>query len=176
MGKGPDVRWVGNESGVGRTTEWSVIPLPTSPDKFNWPDMTGGDLGSRAKLTPGSHLWWYPAEVNTTILGNSQWFWARNKHPRTVTQLVDIYYTSVGRNGNLILNLSPDKRGLDSRQPTRCVEQDGADHQRNFRHRSRRWRQSHRRQLPTPRTVRRWRWTAISTPGGKPRRARPTAR
>lgn len=112
FGKGPDGRWVGNESGVGRTTEWSVIPLPTSPDEFNWPDMTGGDLGSRAKLTPGSHLWWYPTEVNTTMLQNNAWFWARNKHPRTVTQLVDIYYTSVGRNGNLILNLSPDKRGL----------------------------------------------------------------
>ena len=112
FGKGPDGRWVGNESGVGRTTEWSVIPLPTSPDKFTWPDMTGGDLGSRAKLTPGSHLWWYPTEVNTTMLQNNAWFWARNKHPRTVTQLVDIFYTSVGRNGNLILNLSPDKRGL----------------------------------------------------------------
>jgi alpha-L-fucosidase len=112
MGKGPDVRWVGNERGVGRTTEWSVVTLPTSPDKFNWPDMTGGDLGGRARLTPGSHLWWFPAEVNTTILQNSQWFWARNKRPHTVTQLVDIFYTSVGRNGNLILNLSPDKRGL----------------------------------------------------------------
>ena len=112
MGKGPDVRWVGDEGGVGRTTEWSVIPLPTTPDQFNWPDMQGGDLGSRARLKPGSHLWWYPAEVNTTILQNNQWFWARNKHPRTVTQLVDIFFTSVGRNGNLILNLSPDKRGL----------------------------------------------------------------
>jgi alpha-L-fucosidase len=112
FGKGPDGRWVGNESGVGRTTEWSVITLPTSPEKFNWPDMTGSDLASRAKLKAGSHLWWYPAEVNTTILGGNQWFWARNKQPRTVTQLVDIFYTSVGRNGNLILNLSPDKRGL----------------------------------------------------------------
>ena len=112
FGKGPDGRWVGNEGGVGRTTEWSVIPLPMSPDQFQWPDLTAGDLGSRSKLKPGSHLWWYPAEVNTTILQNSQWFWARNKHPRTVTQLVDIFYTSVGRNGNLILNLSPDKRGL----------------------------------------------------------------
>ena len=112
MGKGPDVRWVGNEGGVGRTTEWSVIPLPTSPEKFNWPDMQAGDLGSRARLAAGSHLWWYPAEVNTTILQNNQWFWARNKLPRTVTQLVDIFYTSIGRNGNLILNLSPDKRGL----------------------------------------------------------------
>jgi len=112
FGKGPDGRWVGNESGVGRITEWSLIPLPTSPDKFTWPDMTGGDLGSRVRLTPDSHLWWYPTEVNTTMLQNNAWFWARNKHPRTVTQLVDIFYTSVGRNGNLILNLSPDKRGL----------------------------------------------------------------
>ena len=112
MGKGPDVRWVGNESGVGRTTEWSVIPLPASPHEFKWPDMTAGDLGSLARLKAGSHLWWYPAEVNTTMLQNNQWFWARNKHPRTVTQLVDIFYTSVGRNGNLLLNLSPDKRGL----------------------------------------------------------------
>jgi alpha-L-fucosidase len=46
------------------------------------------------------------------MLGGNQWFWASNKHPRTVTQLVDIFYMSVGRNGNLILNLSPDKRGL----------------------------------------------------------------
>jgi alpha-L-fucosidase len=61
FGKGPDARWVGNEGGVGRTTEWSVIPLPTSPDKYNWPDMQDGDLGSRAKLKPASHLWWYPA-------------------------------------------------------------------------------------------------------------------
>ncbi len=112
MGKGPDVRWVGNEGGVGRTTEWSVIPLPQSAETFRWPDMTTGDLGSRAKLKAGSHLCWYPAEVNTTILQNSAWFWASNKHPHTVTQLVDIFYTSVGRNGNLILNLSPDKRGL----------------------------------------------------------------
>jgi alpha-L-fucosidase len=112
MGKGPDVRWVGTESGYGRTTEWSVIPLPTSPDKFIWPDMQDGDLGSRARLTAGSHLWWYPAETNVTMLANGQWFWARDKRPRPVTQLVDIFYSSIGRNANLILNLSPDNRGL----------------------------------------------------------------
>ena len=112
FGKGPDARWVGSESGYGRTTEWSVIPLPEPPDTFIWPDMTAGDLGSRAKLTPGSYLWWYPAEVNVTILANGQWFWAPRKQPRSVSQLVDIYYSSIGRNGNLILNLSPDTRGL----------------------------------------------------------------
>jgi alpha-L-fucosidase len=111
MGKGPDVRWVGSENGHGRGTEWSVIPLPTSPGRFTWPDMQGGDLGSRAQLKPGSHLWWYPAETDVTLLAGGQWFWAPGKRPRPVAELVDIYYASIGRNGNLILNLSPDKRG-----------------------------------------------------------------
>ncbi len=74
--------------------------------------MQARDLGGRDKLTPGSYLWWYPAEINVTILANGQWFWAPGKHPRSLSELVDIYYRSIGRNGNLILNLSPDTRGL----------------------------------------------------------------
>jgi alpha-L-fucosidase len=108
--KGPDVRWVGNENGIGRTTEWSVIPLPQEPDTFRWPDMTAIDLGSRSKLTPGSYLWWDPAQVNNPILYG--WFWAPKKRVRTAAELIDIYYESVGRNGNWLLNLSPDTRGL----------------------------------------------------------------
>lgn len=107
--KGPDVRWVGTESGVGRTTEWSVIPLSDAPDRFTWPDMHGA-LGDRAKLKPGSHLWWYPAEVNTSILHG--WFWAEHKRVKSPASLVDYYYTSVGRNGVMLLNLAPDTRGL----------------------------------------------------------------
>jgi alpha-L-fucosidase len=110
FGKGPDARWVGNESGVGRTTEWSVIPLPKAPGDFNWPDMQDEDLGSRAKLVPGSHLWWYPAEVNTSILYG--WFWHPQKRVKTASDMVDLYYQSVGRNGNMLLNLPPDTRGL----------------------------------------------------------------
>ena len=40
------------------------------------------------------------------------WFWSAKKRPRSGSQLVDIYYQSIGRNGNLLLNLSPDTRGL----------------------------------------------------------------
>lgn len=108
--KGPDTRWVGNEGGVGRTMEWSVIPLPMDPADCKWPDLYGDDLGSRAKLTPGSHLWWYPAEVNTSIL--SGWFWAPGNRVKSASELIDFYYTSVGRNGNMLLNLPPDTRGL----------------------------------------------------------------
>ena len=164
FGKGPDGRWVGNEGGVGRTTEWSVIPLPTSPDNFNWPD---GDLGSRAKLKPGSHLWWYPAEVNTTILQNSAWFWARNKHPRTVTQLVDIFYTSVGRNGNLILNLSPDKRGLVPDNQLDALNRTAQIINETFATNLAAGGNS-QPITPTQRMARRSRWTATLTLGGKP--------
>ncbi|OIQ91743.1 sialidase precursor [mine drainage metagenome] len=108
--KGPEVRWVGNEGGVGRRTEWSVIPLDAPPSRFAWPDMHGEDLGGRDKLKPGTYLWWYPAEVNAPILNG--WFWSPEKRPKSASQLIDIYYTSVGRNGDMLLNLSPDTRGL----------------------------------------------------------------
>jgi alpha-L-fucosidase len=108
--KGPDVRWVGNEGGVGRTTEWSVVPLPTSPESYTWLDRQEQDLGSRAKLKPGSHLWWYPAEVNTSIING--WFWSADKRAKSPAELVDYFYRSIGRNGNMLLSLAPDTRGL----------------------------------------------------------------
>lgn len=108
--KGPDVRWVGNEGGYGRTTEWSVIPLAEPPDQHTWPDRQQTDLGSRGRLKPGSWLWWYPAEVNTSILNG--WFWSRDKRVKSPAELVDYYYRSVGRNGTMLLNLCPDTRGL----------------------------------------------------------------
>lgn len=110
FGKGPDLRWVGNESGIARETEWSVVPLPVHPDSFDWSDMTATDLGGRSKLTPGSFLWWYPAEADVPLLNG--WFWNSSKVPKSVSTLIDIHYQSIGRNANLLLNLSPDTRGL----------------------------------------------------------------
>ena len=108
---GPDVRWVGNESGAARTTEWSVIPYSAVPGSGGGaPDATGTDLGSRAKLTVGSYLWWFPAECDVPILNG--WFWSASKTAKSTSTLLGIYYTSVGRNSNLLLNLSPDTRGL----------------------------------------------------------------
>ena len=110
FGKGPDLRWVGNEDGYARETEWSVIPLPAHPDDFDWSDLTATDLGSRSKLVSGSWLWWYPAEADVPILNG--WFWNASKLPKSVSRLIDIHYESIGRNSNLLLNLSPDTRGL----------------------------------------------------------------
>ncbi len=109
FGKGPDARWVGNEGGIGRESEWSVVPLPQSPQTCTWPDMTAEDLGSITKLVPESYLWWYPAEADMPVLYG--WFWAAGKPCRTAADLINNYYMSVGRNCNWLLNLSPDTRG-----------------------------------------------------------------
>jgi len=108
---GPDVRWVGNENGTARTDEWSVIPYSAVPGSGGGaPDGTAADLGSRAKLTAGSYLWWFPAECDVPILNG--WFWSSSKTAKSASTLLGIYYTSVGRNATMLLNLSPDTRGL----------------------------------------------------------------
>lgn len=120
---GPDVRWVGTESGYGRETEWSVVPLGAQQqDKvaansqqdvtFAPKNMMDNDLGSRAKIARAPALVWYPAEIDVSI--RPGWFYhpAEDAQVKTPAQLLDIYNSSVGRNGVLLLNLPPDTRGL----------------------------------------------------------------
>lgn len=121
---GPDVRWVGTESGYGRETEWSVVPADnldqaaiashsqTSIAFKPTGDMMGSDLGSRGKIAKAKGLVWYPAETDVSI--RPGWFYHSKEDSlvKTPEKLLDIYYSSVGRNGVLLLNLPPDKRGL----------------------------------------------------------------
>lgn len=109
--KGPDVRWCGNEAGHTRTDEWSVIPLDEHPDKSSFKDATANDLGSREKLQDAKYLYWYPAETNTSI--RHGWFYRdEQQYVKTVTELVDTWFRSVGGNTVFLLNLTPDRRGL----------------------------------------------------------------
>lgn len=112
FGKGPDVRWCGNEAGDGRESEWSVIPLPVAPEEHHWPDMTAQDLGSLEKLRGAPHLHWYPSEVDVSI--RPGWFWhaKENQQVKTLEKLVQIYFASAGNNAVLLLNVPPDRRGL----------------------------------------------------------------
>ncbi|MCW1884096.1 alpha-L-fucosidase [Luteolibacter flavescens] len=108
---GSDVRWVGNEIGIARETEWSVTPFSADPQLGGGqPNPFTVDIGSRSKIVPGSYTYWFPAEADVPILGG--WFWHPNHPIRSTATLTDIYFKSVGRNANLLLNLSPDKRGL----------------------------------------------------------------
>jgi alpha-L-fucosidase len=123
---GPDVRWVGTESGYGRQTEWSVLPGSTmNPDAiaghsqqrsldsaFIPFDLTNEDLGSRGKIENASALMWYPAEVDVSI--RPRWFYNADDDElvKTPYKLVDIYYNSAGLNDVLLLNVPPDTNGL----------------------------------------------------------------
>ena len=120
---GPDARWIGNEAGVTRESEWSVIPvvgfddLPdeTNPGGIAHLDAQAKDLGSFGRIAEvarsGGRLLWYPGQVDVSI--RPGWFYhaAEDDKVKTIDQLLDIYYTSVGGNAQLLLNIPPDKRG-----------------------------------------------------------------
>lgn len=121
---GPDVRWCGNEAGVCRKSEWSVVPywhsnseliaaasqkdVTKPPKKIN---PTALDLGSRKAVKNCNKLIWYPAEVDTSI--RKGWFY----HPdedysvKPLSKLMEIYYNSVGANANFLLNIPPTPEG-----------------------------------------------------------------
>ncbi|MBS3944695.1 MAG: alpha-L-fucosidase [Melioribacter sp.] len=126
FGMSPDIRWVGTETGYGRDTEWSVIPIKldseekqkitndrNSLDEIYKPgDMTDYDLGSREKIKQSDLLFWYPAETDVSI--RPGWFYhpSQDSLVKSVDKLVDIYFNSVGKNGVFLLNIPPDKSGL----------------------------------------------------------------
>lgn len=121
---GPDVRWVGTESGYGRETEWSVVPANnlnqdqiaagSQHDLTFKPqgDMTGNDLGGSERIKNAKGLVWYPAEADVSI--RPGWFFHedQNNKVKSPEKLMDIYYNSVGKNCVLLLNIPPDKEGL----------------------------------------------------------------
>lgn len=110
---GPDVRWVGNESGNAGETCWSTIntdglaPGKADPHYLNTGDKDGNK--------------WLPAETDVSI--RPGWFY----HPeedslvKSGRQLVNLYYQSVGRNSLLLLNIPPNKKGLFNEEDIRSL-------------------------------------------------------
>lgn len=116
---GDDVRWVGNEGGLGRETEWSATVL--TPGSYTHSEASNEalgikpmakDLGSRELIAKADQLYWYPSEVDVSI--RPGWFYHadQDERVRSLANLVNIYYQSVGCNSVLLLNIPPDKRGL----------------------------------------------------------------
>ncbi len=115
---GPGVRWVGNEAGWAGETNWSIIRrdefYPGSP---NYKDLTSGH-------EDGTH--WVPAEVDVSIRPGWYYHQSEDHKVKSVKQLVDIYYHSIGRNASFLLNFPVDRRGLihekDEEQLMKMVE------------------------------------------------------
>lgn len=106
---GPDVRWVGNEDGFARETEWSVVPFLNGQMVA---EQTAASVAGPEELARADELRWYPAEVDVSI--RPGWFYhaAEDAAVKSVPELLDIYRKSVGRNAVLLLNIPPDRRGL----------------------------------------------------------------
>jgi len=101
---GPDIRWVGNEEGWANETNWSVMRR----DEIHpgWPRY----VELRSGHEDGTH--WLPAEVNTSIRPGWYYHPGEDHQVKTLPRLVRTYYESIGRNGNFLLNLPVDDRGL----------------------------------------------------------------
>jgi alpha-L-fucosidase len=101
---GPDVRWVGNESGFAADPSWNTLDLNGC-----YPGMTNFQI-----LTTGHRYAtnWVPPECNVPL--RPWWFYhpSQDRRTKTARQLVDIYYRSVGRGACLDIGLAPDRRGL----------------------------------------------------------------
>lgn len=115
---GDDVRWVGNERGLGRETEWSATVLTPGTyarceeqNKALGVKATSKDLGGRDMLVNAKELFWYPSEVDVSI--RPGWFYHQQEdnQVKSLKHLTDIYFKSVGYNSVSLLNIPPDQRG-----------------------------------------------------------------
>lgn len=103
--KGPGCRWIGNEQGMAGQTNWSTLHA----DHYH-PGQGGIEKILNSGEEDGAN--WVPGECDVSI--RPGWFYSPNTDGKvkSLRQLVDIYYSSVGRNANLLLNVPVDRRGL----------------------------------------------------------------
>jgi alpha-L-fucosidase len=95
-----DLRWVGTEAGYVGETNWSLLNATGDvPEDMLRYGVENGDS-------------WVPGEVNTSI--RPGWFYHtyEDNRVKTLPQLMNTYYSSIGRNGTLLLNFPIDTRGL----------------------------------------------------------------
>jgi alpha-L-fucosidase len=103
---GPDLRWVGNESGFAGDPNWNLLDTAgflrgagsPSTDSLNHGNINGAN--------------WIPAECDVSI--RPGWFYHKNEDEKVKTPeaLFQLYLKSVGRGASLLLNVPPDREGL----------------------------------------------------------------
>jgi alpha-L-fucosidase len=105
---GPDLRWIGNENGVAGETNWSTV----DPAAVPFPGATGPGVTGMLQHGDPHGTVWRPGETDVSI--RPGWFYhpAEDSRVKTADQLVDLYFTSVGRNSKLLLNVPPTREGL----------------------------------------------------------------
>lgn len=105
---GPDVRWCGNEKGIAGDPNWSTV----NPNVVTFPGQDAPGITDALQHGDRDGTVWRPAEVDVSI--RPGWFYhpAEDDRVRTVDNLLELYFSSVGRNGKLLLNVPPTRSGL----------------------------------------------------------------
>ena len=95
------IRWVGNEDGFAPYPCWNALPHRAAAT---------GEATAKDSDPDGDA--WLPSEVDVSIR-RPNWFWSTTdeKNLLTLGQLLEIYYRSVGRGAQLLLNIPPDRTG-----------------------------------------------------------------
>ena len=130
---GPDIRWVGNESGVCRESEWMVMPRELC---FRSPAQTEGALvpgslqgiyntwpvlGDMPIIQYSQGLTFCPAETDMSI--RPGWFYHPEEAPHALERLQKAYLASVGGSATFNLNIPPMPSGrFDPRDVARLRE------------------------------------------------------
>lgn len=141
---GPDVRWNGNEWGVCRKNEWSVIPKRYSiyeainrgkqdgKGKDKKADTMELDIGGRKAIKNDSEFIWYPAEVCVSM--RDGWYYHKSDEytAKTKDKLLRLYYETVGSNFCFMLNVPPMKNGKFAEMETQILRAFGYDLNKMF--------------------------------------------
>ena len=116
QGPAATIRWVGNEDGVTSYPCWATV-------------LNRDDSGSG---TPEGKIW-LPGECDVPLPGH-EWFWTprQRKDIEPLPRLIDMYYRSVGRNCNLLLNATPGPDGLIPEANLRHYAEFGREIRRRF--------------------------------------------
>lgn len=111
-----NTRWPGNERGVTAYPSWSTVLRANAEGAGN----------PQGKV-------WQPGECDAP-LRNHAWFWHPNQENkiRSVAELVEMYYGSVGRGCNLILNGNIDRDGLVPEADVKRLKEFGDEIRRRF--------------------------------------------
>nr|UYI58631.1 alpha-L-fucosidase [Blastocystis sp.] len=109
---GPDTAWGQTESGLGKEENWN----------FHTPSVE----------FPGKELVFSPLFLDVSI--RPGWFYHANESPKTLKELVHIYFRSVGLNYQLQLNVPPTPEGLFDPRDVAVMKEFGAYIEEVFAH------------------------------------------
>ncbi len=136
MFRGPDARYLGNNKCVLRKSEWCVVPASYSFDEDG--SVPNGvirkkdgqmemDISSRKFIKKETEFRWAPCEVGVSMRPHNFYKKDDDMLAKTKDKLLTLYYNTVGSNCNLMLGITPDRKGHLNEQEMQILESTGKD-------------------------------------------------